>query len=89
MIAPESRGASKLGGAWKLTAPVALSMLKKSLSVPPRVQLSVVPASRSLAVAWYTVPVLYSGTEELPPEVMTTVSLSLLVTLTSAALRPL
>ena len=64
-------------------------MVNSAASAPPRLQLRVVPASGSLAVAWYTVPLLFSGTEELPPEVMTTVSLSVLVTLTSAALRPL
>ena len=45
-------------------------MVNRAASTPPRLQLRVVPASGSLAVAWYTVPLLFSGTDAVAPEVM-------------------
>ena len=54
----------------KLTSPVLVSMLNNAASVPPRLQVKLVVPSGSLATAWYTVSVLFSGTVAVSPEVI-------------------
>ena len=71
MLAPLSVGVSKSGEATKVTKPVLATMLNFDASVPPSVKLSVDPASASVAVAAYTVPVAFSAKLAVAALVMT------------------
>ena len=79
-----------MGDATKLTAPVAALIANRPASVPPSVYVNDAPASGSLAVPVYTVPVRFSNTVAFAALLTTGASFTLLTeTLTDcSALKP-